>query len=64
MAAMGNHKIRQADKNRKAGQEEDEEIIAINTGSVDSQLREVCREPVDMHSAGPFMLELETPKSG
>ena len=64
MAAMGNRKIRQADKNRKAGQEEDEEIIAVNTGSVDSQPREVRREPADMRSAGSFMLELETPKSG
>ena len=64
MAAMGNRKIRQADKNRKAGQKEGEEIIAVNTGSVDSQPREVRRQPADMRSAGSFMLELEAPKLG
>ena len=61
MAAMGNRKNRQADRNQTAGEEKHEAVATTNTGSVDSQPREVQREVVDSTSARTLVLELATP---
>ena len=62
MAPMGNCKIRQADKNQKAGQAEDEAVAPTSTRSADSQPREVQRKVADTRSVETLTLGLTAPE--